>query len=111
MENNISPSVQAKQIETQISVILRKVKRDELAERPRKALAQLGQALADAKLYARGYELSETADERAQNAKTAKKYLDEARQLILGASEFNVFGPVDVAHLSAQIDQLVGDLM
>lgn len=73
-------------------------------------LTDLRQLLADARIYVGDYELSEMRDEQVDNAKKAKKYLAQARQLILRASEFNIFGPVDVAHISAQIDQLTGDL-
>jgi hypothetical protein len=52
------------------------------------------------------YELSETREEQAKNAKFAKKWLNQAQKNILSASEFNIFDAIDVAHLSAQIDQV-----
>jgi hypothetical protein len=107
---NQSPSVMVKQIDTQVSMILRKVDQYKLSEKPRNALAALRQALADARIYSRDYELSETREEQLDNAKKAKKFLEQARQSILKASEFNVFGPVDVAHMTAQIDTAIGDL-
>jgi len=105
-----SPSVTVKQLENQITMILRRVDQHKLEEKPRKAVAALDQVLNDARIYSRDYEASEMRDEQLANAKKAKKYLELARQHILKASEFNVFGPIDVAHLSAQIDQLQAEL-
>lgn len=107
---NISVSNMVKQIDGQVSRILRQVNLDKAEEKDRKAVIELRQHLADAKLYAQDYELSEMRQEQLDNAKKAKKWLEKARQAILQASEFNVFGPIDVAHLSAQIDQAKTDL-
>jgi hypothetical protein len=49
-------------------------------------------------------------EEQIDNSRKAKKWLDKAHQQILRASEFNVFGPIDVAHLTALIDQVKADL-
>src|SRR5882757_800623 len=105
-----SPSAAIKQVENQIGMILRKVNLRKLANREVKLLASLRQNLTDARIYAHDYELSEMREEQIDNSKRAKKYLEQARQQILRASEFNIFGPIDVAHLSAQIDQAWDDL-
>jgi hypothetical protein len=110
MEDNISPSVLVKRLESDINLILRKIALHKLDEKERNALAKLRQALNDAKVYGQDYELSEMRDEQLDNAKQAKKYLEQARQAILKASESNIFSAIDVAHLSANIDQLIGDL-
>lgn len=107
---NSSPSSLVKQIDTQVNMVLRKLDWSEVGEKGRKAVAELRQDLADAKIYSQDYELSEMRDEQIGNAKKAKKWLEKARQCILRASEFNIFGPVDVAHLTAQIEQAIGDL-
>ncbi|MGH7157282.1 MAG: hypothetical protein ACREGG_04200 [Candidatus Saccharimonadales bacterium] len=107
---NSSPSVQVKQIETQVSMILRRIDPQKLETKPRAALANLRQALGDARIYACDYEFSEMRDEQLANAKKAKKYLVQAHQNILKASEFDIFGAADVAQLSAQIDQIIGGL-
>lgn len=91
-------------------MIIRKVDQQKLELKPRSALANLRQAIADARIYVRDYEFSEMREEQLANAKKAKKYLGQARQNILKASEFNVFGAADVAQLSAQVDQLMGEL-
>jgi hypothetical protein len=73
-------------------------------------LAKLQQNLVDSRIYARDYELSESREEQVDNAKKAKKWLEQAQKNILTASEFNIFGAIDVAHLSAQIDQIISEL-
>lgn len=107
---NRTLSYLVKQIDTQVNSILRKADWNEVNEKARKAVVELRQNLADARIYAADYELSEMREEQLDNAKKAKKYLEQARGHILRASEFDVFGPIDVAHLTAQIDQLKADL-
>ena len=107
---NYPPAALVKQVDAQINSILRNADWDEVNEKARKAVVDLRQNLANARIYAADYELSEMRDEQLDNAKKAKGYLETARTQILRASEFDVFGPVDVAHLTAQIDQLKSDL-
>jgi hypothetical protein len=107
---NYSPSELVKQIDTQVNMILRKTDWSEVSEKGRKAVAELRQDLIDAKTYTADYELSEMREEQLDNSKKASKWLEKARQAILRASEFNVFGPVDTAHLTAQIEQVKADL-
>jgi hypothetical protein len=109
MANN-SPSAVIKQVDNHIAMILRKVNLRKLADREVKLLASLRQNLTDARIYAHDYELSEMREEQLDNAKHSKKFLELVRQQILKASEHNIFGPVDVAHLSAQIDQVKDEL-
>lgn len=82
----------------------------EVNEKGYKAVEELRQNLADGKIYAREYELSQMRDEQIDNARHAHKWLERARQQILRASEFSVFSAIDVAHLTAQIDQTKADL-
>jgi hypothetical protein len=107
---NGSPSYIVKQVDNSISMLMRKVNRSEIGEKGRTALVKLNQSLDGARTYSQDYELSEMRDEQLDNAKKAKKYLEQARQAILRASEFNIFGAIDVAHLTAQIDQAKADL-
>jgi hypothetical protein len=104
------PAAAVKQVDNQINMILRAVNYRQLAAREVKLLAGLTQNLSDARIYAHDYEVSEMREEQLDNAKKAKKYLNQARAAILRASEFDIFGAVDVAHLTAQVDQIIGDL-
>jgi hypothetical protein len=106
----MSPSRRVKQLDSQISNILRKVYLRKLSSKERDVLSMLQQNLVDSRIYIRDYELSETREEQLDNSKEAKKWLEQARKNILAASEFNIFGAIDVAHLSAQIDQIISDL-
>jgi len=89
-----------------VNSILRKIDLSRQSTALRENLIDLKQDLANARVYASSYELSETREEQASNAKHAKQWLAKANKKILKASEQNIFGPVDVAHLSAQTDQL-----
>lgn len=110
MQGNQSPSAAIKDIEGQIRRVLRTVDESALAKKPRAFISDLRQVIVDAKIYATDYELSEMREEQLDNAKQAKRYLEKARADILGASEHGIFGPVDVAHLSAQIEHINSQL-
>jgi hypothetical protein len=105
-----SPGELVKQVERQVNSVLRRTDWAAVNGAGRKAVDELRQSLSDAKIYARDYELSEMRDEQLDNFKKAKKYLGLARRQILRASEFDVFSAIDVAHLTAQIDQAGADL-
>jgi hypothetical protein len=106
----VSPSRKVKLLDTQISNILRGYDLRKLSAKERDILAKLQQNLGDSRIYTNDYELSETREEQIYNAQYAKKWLDQARNNILSASEFNIFGAFDVAHLSAQIDQIISEI-
>ncbi len=107
---NKSPAAQAKQIEQEVSSVLRKFDLTHQSASVRMNLLELKQDLEHARTYANTYELSETPEEQAGNTKRAKQWLTKANARILKASEYNIFGPVDVASLSAQIHQLIAEL-
>lgn len=107
---SLTPSGLVKQIEGQVERVLRQLDWAQINEKGRKTVIELRQSLADAKTYVQDYELSEMRDEQLDNSKKAKKYLNLARRQILRASEYNVFSAIDVAHLTAQIDQVRADL-
>jgi len=105
-----SPSTLVKQIINLVEVLLRQIALAEVSEKARKAVLDLRQSLNEARIYSNDYELSEMREEQIDNAKKANKWLDQAHRQLLRASEFDVFGPIDVAHLTAQIDQVKADL-
>ena len=107
---NYTPSGLVKQIDGQVDRIVRQLNWNGANQRVRVAIAELRQNLGDARIYSQDYELSEMREEQLDNAKKAKKYLSLARRQILRASEFDVFSAIDVAHLTAQIDQARADL-
>lgn len=105
-----SLSVKLKRLEAEIRQILRRTDFDLLSSKERRLLADLQQDLIDALKYTSSYELSETRAEQLDNAKTAKTWLGKVKKCILSASESNIFGPVDVASLSAGIEQIIDRL-
>lgn len=105
-----SPSTGIKRIDGEIRQILRSQDVLRLPSKQRSLLASLDQDLIDARKYAHAYELSETREEQLDNAKVAKSWLNKARKCILSASEHDIFGAVDVASLSAQIDTIKENL-
>jgi hypothetical protein len=104
------PAIRVKRLEADVRRILRKTDETKLERKYRNALTELRQNLVDIRIYTNAYEFSEERPEQIENAKAATDYLDQARQHILKTSEVNIFTAIDVAHLSAQIDQLIGDL-
>lgn len=105
-----SPAAQAKQIQLDVSNLLRKFDLTLQNTAVRDNLLDLKQDLGAAWIYARDYEYSETKAEQTDNGRRATRWLVKANAKILKASENNIFGPVDVAHLSAQIEQLKSEL-
>jgi hypothetical protein len=105
-----SPSRIIKQLEAQVSRVLRNIDVRKIGAKERKILADLQQNLADSRIYSNSYELSEDRDEQLKNAKSAKKWLEQSRKNILAASEYNIFNAIDVAHLTAQIELVIAQL-
>jgi len=73
-------------------------------------LTELRQAMNDARTCSRDYEAAEDEQGRATNAAFSRKWLNKARKIILKTSEHDIFGAIEVAHLTAHIDQIIGDL-
>lgn len=105
-----SPSTGIKRLDGEIRQILRNQDVSRLPAKQRGLLANLDQDLVDARKYVNAYELSETREEQLDNAKVARSWLSKARKCILSASEHDIFGAVDVASLSAQIDTIKDNL-
>jgi hypothetical protein len=101
-----SPFLRIKQLEIHINGILSSVDLYELERTQQKIVVALKRELVDARLDIRDYELSETRNEQLENAKNARKRIDTLRMQILSASEYDLFGAVDVAQLTAQLDQI-----
>jgi hypothetical protein len=105
-----APSARVKDIDAHIRRLLRPVDLLKESREIREIITSLRQELSDCRIYTDGYELSETREEQLTNAKQAKKYLKAADRDILRLSQYGLFGPVDVAQLSAYIEQVAVDL-
>jgi hypothetical protein len=104
--DNKSPFLAMQRVEGQIQTVLRHLDPDTLDTNQRKAVGSLKRLAIDTRLDVRDYELSETRVEQVENAVAAKNRLAKLQQCILISGD--VFGPVDVAHLSAQLEQING---
>ena len=96
-------------VEGQIKALLRQADPDLLDADEKKAVSKLRRLSTDARLDIRDYELSETRDEQLKCAVAAKKRLASLQKTILAAGP--VFGPADVAHISAQLEHMNGRLL
>lgn len=97
---------QAKELETQIGGILSVYDIADMPQAEREFATALKHQLIDARLDARDYEYAETRAEQLTVATGAKKRLEQLEKTIAKASEHNLFSAVDVAQLSARIQQI-----
>lgn len=105
-----TPFDQAKELSNQLIRILSQLDVDALPREEQRLVATIKRQLEDVRLDARDYDFAETRAEQQRNAVAARKNLEKLRANILKASEYNLFGAVDVAMSSAHIEQLISDL-
>lgn len=106
---NTSPFLAMQQVERLLKALLRTVDTDLLSTDERRVVSSMRQLTIDARLDIRDYELSETRDEQLKMMHTAKRRVAKLEASIVAAS--SVFGPADVAQLSAQLEQIQGRLL
>ena len=86
----------------------------ELADLPKEERGMtedLLRSLAEAKLDVRDYEFAETRAEQATLIAPAKKRIEAVRVAIIWLSSHGgIFGPADVAHLTASLDVVAEQL-
>lgn len=97
------------QVERLLKALLRRVDTDLLEADEKKAVHGLRQLIVDTRLDIRDYELSETREEQIKKMHAAKRRIGKLEANIVAASV--VFGPADVAQLSAQLEQIQGRLL
>ena len=108
--DNASVFDQAKQLDVHVNGILSQVDVDALMPDERNLVALIKRQLTDGRLDARDYEYAETRAEQLQHAKAARESFTTIQKHILQASEYNLFGAIDVAHISARIQQIIAQL-
>ena len=106
---NSSPFLLVKQLESDVVRLIAYVDITDLSHEEQQKLAALRHSLIDARLEIQDYELAETRDDQLRNAKDSKKYLQKVRTIITD-NTLNVFGAVDVAHLTAKLEQIIDRL-
>jgi hypothetical protein len=108
--SNASPYILIKSLEGAITSALSAVDVYDLDPRVAKIVTTLQKQIIETRLDVRDYELSETRQEQIKFDKSSKRQLETVRKDILAASEYNIFGPVDVAHLTAQLELVIEKL-
>lgn len=100
-----SPFLLAKRLEADVLRLVSRLDVSSLSQEEQQKISTLKHSLIDARLEIQDYELAETREDQLRNAADSKKYLLAARGIITSGSLY-VFGAVDVAHLTAQIEQI-----
>lgn len=100
----------AKDLDAQIRSIISHVDLDAMTHDERRTVLDVRRLATDARLDVRDYEYAQTRAEQLVASKEASERLAELHTAILKASEYNVFGAIDVAQLSALIDYLTSSL-
>lgn len=101
---------QAREVGIQITSILSRHDLSELPQEQKQLVNSLSRDVVDARLDVRDYEYAETRAEQLHSAKEARMRLEHLQKTILKVSEQGIFGAVDVAQLSARIQQLIAQL-
>lgn len=105
-----SPYEQAKELVRQLNSILSAMDIDDLPREERNLAIDIKQLFDHVRLGARDYDYADTRYEQEQSAVETKKYLEQLQAKVLKASEYNLFGAVDVAHASARIQHIISKL-
>lgn len=100
----------ARDIETRIINVLAALDVDGLPLTERNLVEQIKRVATDARLDARDYQYAETRAEQLTLATAAKKRYQTLQQHILKASEHNMFSAIEIAQLSAHIEQLMTNM-
>lgn len=109
MSETVSPFILVRRLEGDVLRLLSYIDAYELAIGEQQEVSTLKNRLIDARLEIQDYELAETREYQLENAKNAKKYLNQVQAGIV-KNPANIFGAVDVAHLTAYIGQIVDNL-
>lgn len=90
--------------------ILNALDTDTLDRSDQKIITALKLLMADARLDIRDYEMADSRAEMIKYSKSATKRLEQTREMILLASEHNIFGAIDVAQLTAELEQIAAEV-
>jgi hypothetical protein len=99
-----SPYVLTQRLERAVTIVLTGIDLFNLKTPATRVTQSLKKRLIEARLDVRDYELSETREEQLTAANKGKRSLEKVRKDILVASEYDIFNPVDVAQITAQLE-------
>lgn len=106
----MSPLKMARELEGAIGKAVAKLDIDALPLAQQKMIADLRRQATDIRLDTRDYDFAETRVEQQATSREARTRLEQMRQNIVATSHWDIFSAVEVAHLSAQIQQLISSL-
>lgn len=96
------------QVDRQLKGLLRQYPVESLTVEERRYVKQLKQLINEARLDVRDYDFAQTRVEQDAHGKNALQRIRKLVETILNLS--SVFGPADIAQLTAQLEQIGEDL-
>lgn len=107
---NANPFDLAKALHAQVTSLVRAFDVYELPATERTLLTRIVRQAADIRLDVREYGMAETKAAQDRTADEVRSRLKQLEAAIMQAGGAGLFGPADVAHLSAVIQQLMSEL-
>ncbi len=107
---SVSPFERAKALNAQLASLLSELDVDSLPRDQRDVLSVIKHDAIDVRLDIREYGMAETKAEQDIRAHEVRERLAALEQYIVKAGEYNLFGAVDVAQLSAIVQQIISYL-
>jgi hypothetical protein len=105
-----TPLAAAKAIEIYIGGVIAAFGIDDLGFADRSLLEGIRRGVTDARLDIRDYEVADTRPEQLKLQKAVHARLHSLQEDILKASQTGMFSAVEVAHISAMIEQLISSV-
>lgn len=105
-----TPFQRVKELDAHVRSILSRLDVDVLPPAQRELVTVLKRQTTDARLDLRDYGMAETLTDQQRSAKEAHERLEGLQKNIVAASEYNLFSAIDVAELSANIQQIIVEL-
>lgn len=110
MPENMSLLQQFTKVAGHAGSILNRLDTDLLGTTELKLVGTIKRLLADTRLDIRDWEMADSRSEMQKHARESLKRLEQVRQSILLASEYDVFSAIDIAELSAHFDHIASEL-
>jgi hypothetical protein len=110
VEEGLSPFTLVKALEAHITSLVMKFDVDSLPSHERELLRSIKRLVVDVRLDLRDYGMADSKAAQDRFGREARQRLTGLEQAIVKASELNLFGAADVAHLSAQTQQVMTHL-
>lgn len=107
---DISLLQEAKELEAQVTRLLAAHDIANLPHVQKELVNTIKHQLVDVRLDARDFEYAQSRAEQLEYARESRPRLEELHKNILKASEHGLFSAIDIAHVSARLQQLLSHL-